>query len=90
MILVVKNPPANAGDIRDVGLISGLGRSSGGRSGDPSQCSCLVNPMDRGARCATVYEVTKSQTRLKRLSTIAHVTYISNMKNGVILSSHLN
>jgi len=49
MALVVKNPSVNAGDIKDVGLISGLGRSPGGGSGNPLQYSCLENPMDRGA-----------------------------------------
>ena len=46
---MVKNPPANAGDIRDVGLILGLGRSPGGGHGNPVQYSCLENLMDRGA-----------------------------------------
>ena len=59
---MVKNPPANAGDIRDMGLISGLGRSSGGGHGNPLQYSCLKNPMDRGAWQATVHKVTKSRT----------------------------
>ena len=59
MALVVKNPSVNAGDIKDVGLISGLGRSPGGGSGNPLQCSCLENPMDRGAWRATVHGVTK-------------------------------
>ena len=45
---MVKNPPANAGDIRDVGLTPGLGRSPGGGSGNPLQYSCLENLMDRG------------------------------------------
>ena len=45
--LVIKNPPANAGDIRDSGLIPGLGRSPGGGQGIPLQYSCLENPMDR-------------------------------------------
>ena len=58
---VVKNSPANAGD---AGSISRLGRSPGGENGNAFQCSCLGNPMDRGARQATVYRVTKSQTRL--------------------------
>ena len=62
MALVVKNPPANAGDIRDVGLILGLGRSPGGGYGNPLQYSCLENPMDGGAWWATVHGVTKSQT----------------------------
>ena len=54
MTLVVKNPPANAGDIRDAGLISGLGRSPGGGGSNPLQDSCLENPMDRGVWQATV------------------------------------
>ena len=49
MVLVVKNLPAGAGDIRDVGSISGSGRSPGGQQGNPFQYSCLENPMDRGA-----------------------------------------
>ena len=67
-LLVVKNLPANTGDIRDMGLIPGLGRSPGGGHGNPLQDSCLENPMDRGAWWATVYGGAKSQTRLKRLS----------------------
>ena len=46
---MVKNPRANAGDIRDEGSIPGLGRSPGGGHGNPLQYSCLENPMDRGA-----------------------------------------
>ena len=46
---LVKDLPANAGDVRDESLIPGLGRSSGGRHGNPLQYSCLENPMDRGA-----------------------------------------
>ena len=56
------NPPANAGDIRDPSLILGLGRSPGGGHGNPLQSSCLENPMDRGARRATVHRVAKNQT----------------------------
>ena len=48
MVVVVKNPPANAGDIKDVGVIPGLGRSPEGGDGSPLQFSCLENPMDRG------------------------------------------
>ena len=51
--LVVKNLPANAGDIRDSGLILRLGRSLGGGHGNPLQHSCTENPMDRGAWQAT-------------------------------------
>ena len=49
MALEVKNPPANARDIRDVGLIPGFGRSPRGGHGNPLQYSCLENSMDRGA-----------------------------------------
>ena len=51
---VGKNPPANAGDARDVGLISVSGRSPGGGNGSILQYPCLGNPMDRGAWQATV------------------------------------
>ena len=51
---VVKNPPANAGDVGDVGLSPGSGRSPGGQHGNPLQYSCLENPMDRGAWRAKV------------------------------------
>ena len=61
---MVKNAPANAGNIRDVGLIPGLGRSLGGGHGNPLQYSCLENHMDRGASCAIVHGVIKSWTRL--------------------------
>ena len=53
--LVVKNPPANPGDIRDKGLIPGSGRSPREGNGNPLQYSCLENPMDRGAWQATVH-----------------------------------
>ena len=62
MVLMVKNLPVNAGDIRDVGSIPGLERSPGGGHGNPLQYSCLENPMDRGAWQATVHSVAKSQT----------------------------
>ena len=55
VVLVVENLPANAGDIRDSGLIPGLGRSPGGRKGSPVQYSCLGNLMDRGAWWAIVH-----------------------------------
>ena len=68
---MVKNPPANAGDMRDMGLIPGKGRSPGEGHGNPLQYCCLENPMDRGAWPATVPRVTKSPTRLKGLNTSA-------------------
>ena len=63
--LVIKNLPADAGNVRDVGSVPGLGRSPGGGHGNPLQYSCLENPMSRGAFLATVHGVTKSQTQLK-------------------------
>ena len=66
--MVVKNPPANAGDTRDEGPIPGLGKSPGGAYGNPLQYSSLKNPMNMGAWRATVHGVAKSQTRLKQLS----------------------
>ena len=62
MTLVVKNPPANAGDARNTGSIPGLGRSPRGRNGTPIQYSCQENFMGRGAWQATVHRVSKSQT----------------------------
>ena len=60
MVLVVKNPPANVGDLRDAGSVPGLGSSPGEGHGSPLQYSCLENPMDRGAWWP-------SSTRLQRL-----------------------
>ena len=68
MVLVVKNLPANAGDVRDMGSIPGLGKFPRGEYGNPLQYSFLENPMDRGAEWATVQKVTKSQTWLKQLA----------------------
>ena len=66
---MVKNPPANVGNVRDVGLIPQLERSPGGGPSNPLQYSCLENPMDREAWQAVVHRVTKSCTQLKGLST---------------------
>ena len=71
VVLVVKNPLANAGDIRDLGLIPGSGRSLGEGNDNPLQYSCLENPVDGGAWRATVHRVSKSQTRLKQIN-ISH------------------
>ena len=65
MALVVKNPPANAGDRRNTGLIPGSRRFPGGGHGNPLQYSFLECPMAKGAWWATVHRVTKSPTRLK-------------------------
>ena len=63
LALVVKNPPAGAGDMTP-GLIPGSGRSPGGGYGNPLQYSCLENSMDRGAWWAVVHGVAKSWTVL--------------------------
>ena len=60
---MVKESACNAGN---PGLIPGLGRSPGEGNGNPLQYSCLDNPMDRGARRATVHGVTKGGTRLSK------------------------
>ena len=60
MMLLVKNPPANVGDIRDMSWIPGLGRCPGGGNGNPLQYSSLENPMDRGVWQAPVHGVTET------------------------------
>ena len=60
--LVVKNPPAKAGDVKDTGLISGLGRSPREGNGNPLQYSCLENPLDRGVRWATIHGIANRWT----------------------------
>ena len=70
MVLVVKKPLANAGDIREVGLIPGSGRSPGGRHGNPLQYSYLENPKDRGAWRAIVHNIIKSWTQLSNLACV--------------------
>ena len=70
--LVVKNPPANAGDTRDEGSILGLGRSPGVGNGNPLQYSCRENPVDRGAWWATVHGRKESDTT-EQLSTCTYI-----------------
>ena len=65
---VIKNLPANAGDLRDAGLIPGSGRSLGEGNGNQLKDSCLENPMDRGAWRATVHGVAQRQAKLRWLS----------------------
>ena len=62
---MVKNPPASAEDMRDVGSIPGSEKFPGEGPGNPLQYPCLENPVDRGAWQATVHGVAKSQTGLK-------------------------
>ena len=59
---MIKNSPANAGDIRDMGLIPGWGRSPRGGDGNPFQYSCMENPIDRGAWQVTVHRIAESET----------------------------
>ena len=61
---VVKNPPANAGDTGDKGLIPGSGKSPGEENGNPVQYSCLNNPVDNGAWWATVHGIAKSEMHI--------------------------
>ena len=79
---MVKNPFANTGDVRDMGSIPGLGTSPGGGHGNPLQCSCLENPMDRGAQWTIAHTVGKIQTQLKQLSMPA-VTLKSEKRDSV-------
>ena len=65
VVLMVKNLPANADDIRDAGSIPRSGRPPGGKHDNPLQYSCLENPTDRGVWQAMVHSVAKSRTQLK-------------------------
>ena len=73
VVLVIKNPPTNARDVRDTGSIPELGRFPEGGNDNPLQYSCVENPMDRGAWWATVHRDTKSWTWLKQLSMHTHM-----------------
>ena len=72
---MIKNLPANAGDIRDLGSIPGLGSSPRRGHGNPLQYSCLENPMDRGAWWAMVHRVAKRWTQLKQFSMHACIVH---------------
>ena len=64
VVLMVKNPPASAGDLRDVGLVGGSGRSPGGGHDNPLHYSCLENSVNREVWPATVHGIAKSQMLL--------------------------
>ena len=72
---MVKNPPANAGDARDMGSVPGSGRSPGEGNGNPLHYSCLENSMDRGAWWAIVNRVPKSSARLSMHRHILSTVY---------------
>ena len=91
MALVVKNPLANAGDIRDQGSIPGLGRSPGGGHGNPLQYSCLENPRGREAWRATVHRVAKSQTHIpSSMNVLCSCPAVSPHKLGLRLAPLLS
>ena len=79
---MVKNPPASAGDVRDAGSIPGLGRFPGGGNGNPLQCSCLGNPMDRGAGRATVHGVTEPDMAEHSIA-YSHVQFMRDFPGGL-------
>ena len=79
--LVAQTIKASACNAGDLGSIPGLWRSPGEGNGNPFQCSCLENPMDRGACQATVQGVTKSQTRLSDFTSFLYWTYRSRWLN---------
>ena len=70
---MVKNPPANAGDARGMGLIPGLGRSPAVRNGNPLQYSCLENSMGKAALQAAVHGVAKSRLGLDCVTEHTHM-----------------
>ena len=82
--LMVKNLPANARDIRDAASIPGLGRFLVVGNGNPLQCSCLENPMDRGVWWATVHGVAKSWALFKRLGTQSRPRWFKKQVNYLI------
>ena len=89
MVLVIRSLPVKAGDLRDAGLIPRSRRSPGG-DGNPLLYSCLENPMDRGARQATVDGVAKSWTQLSAYVCVFFVLFFPVDALFVILSQALN
>ena len=79
----VKNPPAKARDKGEAGLIPGLGRSPGEGNGYPLQCSCLENPMDRGAWRATIHRVAKSRTVLRDSTPMHNAQWVIEIEEGI-------
>ena len=91
---MVKNPTANARDVKDTRSVLGLGRSPGEGHGNPLEYSFLENPMDRGACQTTVHRVAQSRTRLKRLR-MAHGTWrtckfsVAKIKSSLVSEARL-
>ena len=85
---VLKNLPANAGDIGDVDSVPGSRRSPGGRNGNPLQYSCLGNPMVRGAWRAAVHRIAKSQSARARAHTHTHTRTCTHMHARKQFRSH--
>ena len=83
---MVKNPPASAGDIGDLGSIPGSGRSPGGGHGNPLQYSCLENLKNGGDWRATIHEVTKSQMRLKQLDAGTGLSIVILVERAINIS----
>ena len=83
VVLVVKNLPAKAGDVTDVGLIPGSGRFPGAGHGNPFQYSCLENLMDRGAWRAAVHRVAKSWTRLSDFTFLFNANPAISSQDGL-------
>ena len=82
--LLVKKPPANAGDVRDRGSIPGLRRPPGGGHDNPLQYSCLEISMDREVWWSTVHAVTESQTRLSKQHIHVHYRINNDTKMGIM------
>ena len=91
VMLVPKNPLANAGDAGDLDVISGLGRPPGEGNGNPLQYPCLENSMGRGAWQVTVYGITKSQIRLSDFTSksLLMVTAAMKLKEACSLEEKL-
>ena len=87
VVQLVKNPPANVGDIRDVGSIPRFERSPGRGNGNPLQCSCLENCMDRGAWQVTVHGVTESNTTERTYTLVVQWIRIPLPVQGTLVQS---